>query len=933
MTPSVLPPTEKSARRLRGHVDLLGRLLGNVLVAENGQELFDLEESVRRKTRTLRQLRDPGTLAALDRQLAVIDLRTTTNLIRAFALYLQLVNLAELEDRVSRIRRLRSTRPTDTDGTFASLFGRLAGEQGTTRASDRLLATFGHLDVVAVTTAHPTEAVRRSVLDHVTRIASTLDTLDDPRLGAPRRESLVANLEASIRLAWQTEELRTIRPRVVDEARNALFHLDAVLFDVIPEIHGELARQWQRRFPDRALPSRAFLRLGSWVGGDQDGNPEATALTLRDALRMQKAMVLGRYRAAIVELAREYSQAQQWTGSAAKLRRSITADERAMPGSTAALGVTNHDEPYRRKLMLMLRRLDDTAARLEGRRSERPYRAAHELLDDLDLIDASLRSQRAGSLADADLQRLRRQVATFDFCGYGVDVRQHSGRIIDTASEILRQAGAARADLRALDESQALDQLRHALAMRGPDVAGMRLSAEARELISTLAEMRRAQRDIAPRAASTLVISMVDSPVVVFAALWLCSITGLVSWSFGRLAESRVDIVPLFESMDSLDHAAGILDRMLADRAYADQVAGRGGVQEVMLGYSDSSKDGGYLASQWALYRAHRELASVCDKYSVRLRMFHGRGGSISRGGGPTHEALLAQPIGALRGAVKITEQGEVMHYRYSRPEVAEHHLELVTTAVWEAAARADRAVAPSAEAWETAVAGMASSSYERYRQFVFTADFLRFFREATPISELGRFNIGSRPVSRGHGSTRIEDLRAIPWVFAWTQTRIMLPSWYGVGHALQGFAGVRDKTRSQMLRAMYEDWPFFRSLIDNLEMVLVKCDLGVGARYASLVRNARLRLKMWTEIEEEFNRTVSMVKRVTGKRSLLANQPQLRETLHLRDPYIDPLSVLQVRLLARYRAMSDADPEKEGVLRAILRSVNGISAGLQNTG
>jgi len=933
MTPSVLPPTEKSKRRLRGHVDLLGRLLGNVLVAENGQELFDLEESVRRTTRTLRQRRDPGTLASLDRQLGAIDLGTTTNLIRAFALYFQLVNVAELEDRVSRIRRLRSLAPTGTDGTFASLFDRLAGEEGTARASDRLLATFSHLDVVAVTTAHPTEAVRRSVLDHVTRIASTLDTLDDPRLTAPRRESLVANLEASIRLVWQTEELRTIRPRVVDEARNALFHLDAVLFDVIPEIHGELARQWQRRFPDRELPARAFLRLGSWVGGDQDGNPEATATSLRDALRMQKALVLGRYRAAIVDLAREYSQAQQWSGSAAKLRRSVTADQRAMPRSAGALGLTNHDEPYRRKLTLMLRRLDDTAARLEGRRSERPYQSADELLDDLDLIDASLRSQRAGSLADGGLQRLRRQVATFDFSGYGVDVRQHAGRIIDTAGEILRQAGATGVDLRALDESEALEQLRHAMAMRGPDVAGMRLSAEARELISTLAEMRRAQRDISPRAASTLVISMVDSPVVVFATLWLCSVTGLVNWSFGRLAKSHVDIVPLFESMDSLKNAAGILDRMLADRAYADQVAARGGVQEVMLGYSDSSKDGGYLASQWALYRAHRELASVCDKHSVRLRMFHGRGGSVSRGGGPTHEALLAQPIGALRGAVKITEQGEVMHYRYSRPEVAEHHLELVTTAVWEAAARADRAPALSTEAWETAVAGMASSSYERYRQFVFTDDFLRFFREATPISELARFNIGSRPVSRGHGSTRIEDLRAIPWVFAWTQTRIMLPSWYGVGHALQGFAGARNNTRSQLLRAMYEDWPFFHSLIDNLEMVLVKCDLGVGARYASLVRNARLRVKMWTEIEEEFNRTVSMVKRVTGKRYLLANQPQLRETLHLRDPYIDPLSVLQVRLLARYRLMSDGDPEKEGVLRAILRCVNGISAGLQNTG
>ena len=932
-TPSVLPPSGQSTRRLRSHVDTLGRLLGNVLVTEAGEELFKLEESVRRQTHALRQRHEEGARAALDRQLAGIDLATTTNLIRAFALYFQLVNLAELEDRVSRIRRLRASVPTPTDGTFAALFERITREQGAGAASDQLATTFSDLEVGAVMTAHPTEAVRRSVLDHVTRIANTLDALDDPRLTAARRETLVHDLEASIRLVWQTEELRTIRPRVVDEARNAIFHLDAVLFDVIPEIHGEMERQWQRRFPQRELPARSFLRLGSWVGGDQDGNPEATPLTLREALRMQKTMVLGRYRAALVDLARQFSQSQRWTGSLTTLRRSIAGDEHRMPRATASLGEANHDEPYRRKLMLMLRRLDDTAANLEGRRSERPYGEAAELLADLDLLDESLRSQRASSVADGDLLRLRRQVSAFDFTGYAIDVRQHASRILDTASEILRKAGVRTHDLRAMDETAACEQLRRAMGMRGPDVARMRLRADSRAFISTLAEMRRAQSDISPRAASTLVVSMVHSPVEVFATLWLCSIAGLVSWSFGRLVESRVDIVPLFESMESLESAAGILDRMLDDDVYAEQVAARGGVQEVMLGYSDSSKDGGYFASQWALYRAHRELAAACDKRGVRLRIFHGRGGSVSRGGGPTHEALLAQPHGTIRGAVKITEQGEVMHYRYSRPEVAAHHLELVTTAVWEAAVRANQAQERNTNDWEMAVAEMAKSSYERYRQFVYSNDFARFFREATPISELAEFNIGSRPISRGQGSTRIEDLRAIPWVFAWTQTRIMLPSWYGVGFALEGFAGRRSGPRTEMLRAMYEDWPFFRSLIDNLEMVLVKCDLGVGRRYASLVKDARLRKKLWTEIEEEFDRTVTMVRRVTGKRELLANQPQLRETLRLRDPYIDPLSVLQVQLLARYRGMSASDPEKDDVLRAILRSVNGIAAGLQNTG
>src|SRR3989440_764135 len=622
--------------------------------------------------------------------------------------------------------------------------------------------------------------------------------------------------------------------------------------------------------------------------------------------------MLTRYRERDRELARDLSQSPRLTQVSDELTASIRRDEQEREAYAARLSAGTGDEPYRRKLSFIWSRLGAT---LDGESTG--YASADDLVADLDVLDASLRRHRGGAMADGDLLRLRRQVRVFGFIGARLDVRQHRAIIKSAAAEVFARLGATH------------DQRRTA-TLRPPPISldAARWSTETGNLLSTLSAMAASQRS-APGSAGTFIVSMTETADDVLDALFLAGVAGLHELGVDR-PRSEVDVVPLFERLDALQQAPTAIDALLSDPVYVRQLDGRGGVQEVMLGYSDSNKEVGYLCAAWALYRAHESIAAVVARHGRTLRVFHGRGGTVGRGGGPTPEAILAQPPVTPDPKIKITEQGEVIHRKYARPETARQNLALVLGAVLEHALLPAETRRPS-PLWREAMDVMAHESRSRYRALVYEdRGFQAYFEQATPIEEIAQLNTGSRPVSRG-GTLAVEDLRAIPWVFAWMQNRHLLPAWYGVGAAFQHFT--QRPGGLECLRDMYQHWLFFRSLVDNLQMVLAKADMRIARQYATLVGDQRERDRLFLIIEAEFTRAHDAVLQITGQTSVLERQPQLLASLRLRDPYIDPMSYFQVRLLRELRRLPAADPRRAAHLQAVLRTINGIAAGLQNTG
>ena len=886
---------------LRAEIRLLGQLLGDTLREHEGVPLYELEESIRNRTKALRQEYDARDEAALVADLDRIPLEDAARLVRAFATYFQLVNLAELE------RQARSVHG-DTTGELDRLLARcrerdIAGEQVA-----RLLE---RIEVRPVLTAHPTEAVRRSILDHQDRIGEELARLRAP-LAAKDQERVRQRIATQVEILWHTDEVRSVRPRVLDEVGNALFYLERIFFDAIPEVHDQLAEALARHYPSVRLPITPLIALGSWVGSDQDGNPNANAAMLTETLRLQRRALLTRYRERVRALARDLSQSTRLAPVSAELAASIERDEVELAAYAATLNPGTSEEPYRRKLSFIWYRLGAT---LDGNAGS--YAAVEDLVEDLDLIDGSLRSLKGIAVADGDLLRLRRQVRIFGFIGARLDVRQHRAIVRSAAAEVVERLGSAGTS-------------RPEATLNPPPVSlvASRWSAATGNLLATLAAMAAAQR-LAPGAAQTLIISMSEGEDDVLEALFLAGLAGLHDLRADP-PRSQVDIVPLFERLGALEGAPATLEALFRDPVYARQLDARGGLQEVMLGYSDSNKEVGYICAAWALDRAHEAIAAVADRHGRTLRIFHGRGGTVGRGGGPTHEAILAQPANALDPKIKITEQGEVIHRKYARPETARQNLELVLGAMLEHSLLPASGGRPKG-AWMEAMDRMARESRHRYRALVYDdPGFQSYFQQATPIEEIAQLNTGSRPVSRG-GTLAVEDLRAIPWVFAWMQNRHLLPAWYGAGSALHQEAA--RTSGLECLRDMYRNWRFFRSVVDNLQMVLVKADMRVARQYATLVSDEQERDRIFNSIETEFGLAHDTVLAITEQESVLERQPQLLASLRLRDPYLDPMSYFQVRLLRELRRLPPDHPGRAAHLQAVLRTINGIAAGLQNTG
>jgi len=794
---------------LRRDVRLLGDLLGRVLVEQEGDGLLEDVEHVRALARAARGGAQHEELQAAVEALPV---ERQASVLRAFGLYFQLANVAEQRHRVRRRREYAHEERIPPE-SLAEAFAQLDGAEH-------------DISLELVLTAHPTEAARRTVLAAHLRVNGLLEELDDPLLAPARRDEIEAALAEEITMLWQADEVRTRRPRVVDEIRNGHWFFEQSLIDAAEQ----LLADYRRRLPDAPVP----LRFGTWIGGDADGNPNAGPDTIAEALERARRMLLARYRDEVRALAAALGVSSRLTPVSDELLESIAAGERAFPEIAAELSDQNLDEPYRRKLSLMWRRLADDL-----------YDDPGELAEDLAVLDRSLRANRGARIADGALAALRRRVELFGFHLAKLDVRLHARELAE-GTERARSMLAAAAAARARHGAAALD---------------------------------------------TVIVSGTDSAADVLRVR--------------ELTDEPLSVVPLFESVEALRAAPRIYEELLA----------AGGCREVMVGYSDSAKDAGYLAAQWEIRRALVALADVARERGAELTVFHGRGGSAGRGGGPTHAAILAQPQGVPPGHLKITEQGETIAFKYGLPGLAYRNLEAALAATL-LAAQPGLAGVDAPEGGEAVVGALADRSHGVYRALVDDPRFVDFFRAFTPVDELALLQIGSRPARRPESAGYLTSLRAIPWVFAWTQNRCLLPSWYGCGSA---FA----EADAGELRRLYRDWAFFRTLVQNLEMTLAKSSIEIAVEYLRLVDDASL----WEPIAAEHERVVAAVLEIVEARELLDRHPVLQRSVRLRNPYVDPMNAIQVDVLRRYRSGD------EDAAAPLLRSIAGIAAALRNTG
>jgi phosphoenolpyruvate carboxylase len=907
-------------------IRLLGRMLGEVVRDQAGREVFALVEGVRqRAVDARRDGRSP--LASLAVTLPHRPIADQLHLIRAFGWLSLLANTAEdvHHERRRRYHRAHGSRPQlgSIEATLDHLLA--AGVD-----APRITELVAELLVVPVITAHPTEVRRQTVLDLLADVAAVLAIRTDLPPASPDRDELDARLGVLVLTLWQTAVLRMSKLRVTDEINEALRYYGASLFDVVPALERDIEHLVSERWTV-AVDATGVVRMGSWIGGDRDGNPFVTADVLWTATERAALTALDHHLGALRRLGRVLSISDRLVTPSAELLALAEASGDESPFRA--------DEPYRRALRGMFARLHGFADALLGPSLAgelavppppvpRPaYAGIDELVDDLAVVSDSLWNHGAGALATAEVDPVRRTVETFGAHLYGLDMRQNAAVHEAVITELLAVAGVC-ATYDELDEPARCAVLRLELTstrlLRSPFAT---YSALATSELAILDAAAAAADRLGPAAIPHYVISGTDAASDVLEVAVLLREVGLVRP--GKEPPTCTDIVPLFETIGDLQRGHEVLATLLDDPVYRALIAGRGGRQEVMIGYSDSNKDGGYLAANWALSQAQTRLLEVARARQVRLRLFHGRGGTVGRGGGPAYEAILAQPPGSVDGQLRITEQGEMVAAKYSQPASARRNLEILVAATLEASAAVAPGPGPDGPAFEAAMSLLADAAHRTYRALVHDEPrFVEFFRAITPIGEITTLNVGSRPSSRT-GSDRIQDLRAIPWVFGWSQCRLMLPGWYGSGTAFDALDAA-DPDALVLLRRMFDRWPFFRSVLDNMGMVLAKADIGIGTMYAdALVASESLRTPILERIRDEHRRTSEWHARITGSDDPLAGNPTLARSIRNRYPYLDPLHVMQVELLRRHRA-GDHD---ELVERGIQLTLNAIATGLRNSG
>ncbi|WP_067655612.1 phosphoenolpyruvate carboxylase [Nocardia harenae] len=914
--------TEPEAiRPLRDDIRFLGGVLGDTIRDHEGPEVFDLIERVRKEAFRIR--REEVDRSAVAEMLRGVDVTVAIPLIRAFSYFVLLANLAEdlQRDRRRAVHIGAGEPPQDSSlaATYRKLdAAALDGETVADLLSDALVAP--------VITAHPTETRRRTVFDGQARITELMRQRG--RAGEGERGALELDIRRQVLALWRTALIRLARLRIQDEIAVGLRYYELTLFDVIPAINAEVRAALRARWPGVELLPRPILRPGSWIGGDRDGNPFVTAEVVRTAAGQAAAVAFERYLRELAELEKVLAQSA----------RLVPVSERV--AGLAAAGYpnpeTHADEPYRRALHAIRNRLTATAVRALGSApvhgsdvGAEPYDTPQQVLDDLDAVDESMRAAGDGLLADDRLAALRFALETFGFHLQSLDMRQNSEVHEQVVAEILAWAGV-HADYPSLPEDERVALLAAELRTRRPLLGPHAALSE--KTTQELGIVRAAAEVIATFGAEAVpnyIISMCTSVSDMLEAALLLKEAGILDPGGPEAPPScSVGIVPLFETIEDLAAGATTLAAALDVPVYRELVAGAGMRQEVMLGYSDSNKDGGYLAANWALYRAELELVEVARKTGIRLRLFHGRGGTVGRGGGRSYDAILAQPAGAVRGALRLTEQGEVIAAKYAEPRAAHRNLESLIAGTLESTLLDVEGLGPAAEPAYELMDELAARARAAYAALVHDEPgFVEYFRQSTPVAEVGDLNIGSRPASR-KPTHSVSDLRAIPWVMAWSQARVMLPGWYGTGTALEEWVA-GDPGRLAELTDLYHRWPFFRTVLSNLAQVLAKSDLAIAERYAELVGDVALRERIFGMIRDEHARTIRMHAAVTGNDHLLADNASLSESIHNRFPYLEPLNQMQVELLRRLRAGDD----QELVKRGILLTMNGLATALRNSG
>jgi phosphoenolpyruvate carboxylase len=892
---------------LREDRRLLGRLLGEVIRGQAGGEALERVERIRQAAVGLR--RENAGKAELERLLNALDLDQTMDVVRAFSFFSHLLNIAEDEQQHRRRRAHAEAGSPRRPGTFSHALQNVEGS-----CAD-LLAWFARARVSPVLTAHPTEVQRQSILDCEREIARLI--------GQPQSAERDEALHAEVLRLWLTSMLRFARLEVADEVANGITYFRLTFLRELPRLYGELEQALKDRFSLQELPWLApFLTIGSWIGGDRDGNPNVTAGVLRAAQALQARALFAHYLEETHLLGRELGLSSRHT--------TVPAEVQELAARSGDASPHRRDEPYRRALSGIYARLAATAEALAGHAASPPaitgaasYSSAEEFAAELGIISRALHEHGAALLARGRLRSLERKASVFGFHLAPLDLRQSSDVHEATVAELLERVGIP--GYRDLDERRRIEvlaaELQSPRLLRSPFAE---YSPRTRNELDILVAAAEGRQRFGARAVPNYVISHCESVSDLLEVGILLREAGLLRP--GAAAPLGLDIIPLFESIHDLERCGEIMAQALDLPLYRAWIAGRGSEQEVMLGYSDSNKDGGYLTSNWALYQAAERLLAACRARGTRLRLFHGRGGTIGRGGGPSYEAVLALPPGTVDGALRLTEQGEVIASKYADPESGRRNLETLAAAALEASL-APRAPREGSRRHAAIMEELSQGAFRAYRGLVSAPGFVDYFRASTPIAEIAELNIGSRPSSR-RATQAIADLRAIPWVFSWSQCRVMLPGWFGFGSAVEGWLELHEAGLEE-LREMHRAWPFFRTVLSNLDMVLAKTDLAIGARYAELVPDARLRAEIFARIEAEWQRTRRSLAAITQHGELLADNPTLARSIRNRFPYLDPLNHVQIECLRRHRA----DPSDERLLRAIHLTINGVAAGLRNSG